>query len=142
MEDLIQETYLVIYENLDKYVDKNKFDAWAKTIMRNLFINDYHKKLKELTVIDSTINYYDIDLTVSNPEEEYELKELHQIIEILEPKYLIPFRMYLDGYKYEEIAKELGLLFNTVKTRIYKARKKLKAFLKDNYLMIILLFSL
>ncbi|MCC8197358.1 MAG: hypothetical protein LIP06_01965 [Tannerellaceae bacterium] len=52
MEDLIQETYLVIYENLDKYVDKNKFDAWAKKIMENLFIDDYHKRVKEFTMID------------------------------------------------------------------------------------------
>ncbi|MCC8197357.1 MAG: sigma-70 region 4 domain-containing protein [Tannerellaceae bacterium] len=71
------------------------------------------------------------------PEEEYELKELYNTIEILEPKYLIPFRMHLDRYKYKEIEKDLGLPYNTVKTRIYKARKILKTFLKDNYLLIL-----
>lgn len=109
MEDLIQETYLVIYENLDKYVDKNKFDAWAKKIMENLFIDDYHKRVKEFTMIDPNQIYYEMDTSDwqnnPTPEEEYELMELYNTIEILEPKYLIPFRMHLDRYKYKEIEK-------------------------------------
>jgi RNA polymerase sigma-70 factor (ECF subfamily) len=39
--------------------------------------------------------------------------------------------MHVSGYKYEEIAKHLGLPIGTVKSRIFFARKRLKDMLKD-----------
>ena len=42
-----------------------------------------------------------------------------------------PFKLYVDGYKYEEIARELGLQLGTVKSRIFTARERLKAMLEE-----------
>jgi RNA polymerase sigma-70 factor (ECF subfamily) len=41
----------------------------------------------------------------------------------LEDQYKIPFTRYYNGYKYEEIAKEMQLPLGTVKSRIFLARK-------------------
>ena len=38
-EDLLQETLLRILTNSDKYKDDGKFNSWAKTVMKNIFLN-------------------------------------------------------------------------------------------------------
>jgi len=41
-----------------------------------------------------------------------------------------PFVRYVEGYKYHEIAEEIGIPIGTVKTRIHEARKHLSKMLK------------
>ena len=48
-----------------------------------------------------------------------------------EDKYRIPFNMYVAGYKYSEIAEKMNLPLGTIKSRIFFARKSLRAQLKD-----------
>lgn len=47
------------------------------------------------------------------------------MINSLDPAYKVPFLMYENGYKYQEISNELGLCLGTVKSRIHFSRKKL-----------------
>ena len=61
----------------------------------------------------------------SNPESDVNYKDLNVLVNSLEPEFRIPFQMHDDGYKYQEIADELGLQLGTVKSRIHFSRKKL-----------------
>ncbi|MBC8006057.1 MAG: RNA polymerase sigma factor, partial [Verrucomicrobia bacterium] len=58
-------------------------------------------------------------------------KEITKCINALEDEYRVPFNMFLDGYKYKEIAEDLNLPLGTVKSRIFFTRKKLEKSLKD-----------
>jgi RNA polymerase sigma-70 factor (ECF subfamily) len=58
------------------------------------------------------------------------MEDINKALHNLQPAYSIPFLRYFEGYKYHEIADELGIPVGTVKTRIHIARKLLKADLK------------
>ena len=53
-EDLTQETMLKALKYRSQYTPKTNFKAWVFTIMRNVFINQYRRKLKAATIFDSS----------------------------------------------------------------------------------------
>ena len=134
--DLYQETALRALSNKDKFRPGTNFKAWSFTIMKNIFINNYRKKVKRNTIIDSTDNMYFINSgsTVENDAERNILmKELNRMINTLEDNLRIPFEKHYEGFKYQEIADELDLPLGTVKSRIFFARKALKSMIQAQY---------
>jgi len=135
-EDLLQETTLRVLDNKNKYVDNVNFKGWVLTIMRNIFINNYHKVLRSQTIIDQTGDLHNLTVTEDssreNPEESMNVKEIKYIINNLNDELKIPFTMYLEGYKYNEISDKLDLPLGTVKSRIFTARKEVKRNLSGN----------
>jgi RNA polymerase sigma-70 factor (ECF subfamily) len=129
-EDLLQETTLRVLDNQEKYVDNINFKGWVLTIMRNIFINNYRKVLRSHIVIDQTEDLYHLNISLDtkseNPEESMSIKEITFIINSLNDDLKIPFIMFLDGYKYNEISDKLALPLGTVKSRIFFARKVLQ----------------
>jgi RNA polymerase sigma-70 factor (ECF subfamily) len=134
-KDLLQETYLKALSNRDKFVGYSNLKAWAFTIMKNTFINNYRKQQKENTHNDNTKNQYFINLTkdvaATRPDSEYSIIEINKQIEKLPTEFKQPFKMFLSGFKYKEIAEKLDLKIGTVKSRIFFTRKKLMESLKD-----------
>jgi RNA polymerase sigma-70 factor (ECF subfamily) len=74
---------------------------------------------------------FSTDKVDPGPDSLYSSKEINKTIDALEDEYKVPFTMFLDGYKYKEIAEELELPLGTVKSRIFFTRKKLEKSLKD-----------
>jgi RNA polymerase sigma-70 factor (ECF subfamily) len=105
------------------------------TIMRNIFINNYRKQVRDQTFIDHTENLYHInqskDMAFDSTEAAYDLKEIHRAVNSLPKEYRIPFSMHVSGFKYREIAEKLGLPLGTVKSRIFFTRQRLQMELKD-----------
>ena len=136
-EDLYQDTALRIITNADKYHPGTNFKAWAVTIMRNIFINNYRKKVRRNLIIDQTPNNYYLnsgDKAVSNDgESDVAYGELVKMVSSLPEDFRRPFIMAFQGYKYEEIAEELGSPLGTIKSRIFFARKKLQKMYTDQY---------
>lgn len=133
--DLLQETSLKTLHNEDKYTAETNFKGWIYTIMRNIFINNYRKAVRDQTYVDQTDSLYylnqGIDIEIDPVEGSYDLKEMHRIVNDLPKDYRIPFSMYVSGFKYREIADKLGVPLGTVKSRIYFTRQKLQEDLKD-----------
>ncbi len=133
--DLLQETSLKALDNEDKYQPETNFKGWMYTIMRNIFINNYRKIVREQTFVDQTDNLYHLNMPqesgFANTESAYDLKEMHRIVNSLPRDYKVPFSMHVSGFKYREIAERLGLPLGTVKSRIFFTRQKLQEELKD-----------
>jgi RNA polymerase sigma factor (sigma-70 family) len=129
-KDLYQETVYKALANQEKYNTGTNIKAWLYTIMRNIFINDYRRKVKQRTIFDSTPNDFLINLrqsSVSNAAETgLRLKEIQEAIQQLPGIFKTPFLLYFDGYKYQEIAAALNEPLGTIKSRIHFARKLLK----------------
>ena len=133
--DLLQETLLKVLTYRDKFTHNTNFKAWVYTIMRNTFINNYRRNVKGRGALaDSNIDaflLYQTEKIYPAPDSIYNTKEIHQNIDALDDEYRIPFVMFIEGYKYKEIAKKLDLPLGTVKSRIFFTRKKLKKSLKE-----------
>jgi RNA polymerase sigma-70 factor (ECF subfamily) len=133
--DLVQDTYLKAITYKDKFVDFTNLKAWVFTIMKNTFINNYRRNVKENTLIDGTQDLYYINLPHDkgyvSPESSYAESEIEKAIDSLSDEFRIPFRMHIEGFKYKEIADKLDLKIGTVKSRIFFTRQKLMLILKD-----------
>ena len=132
--DLLQDTTLKALDNESKYSDNSNFKGWLFTIMRNIFINNYRRTVRERTVIEGTEDLYQLNFqqpTNSTPEGTYAVNEITQIIDSFSEDYRKPFSMYVAGYKYEEIAEILDIPLGTVKSRIFTTRQKLRSIFKD-----------
>ena len=134
-EDLLQDTILKALSNKEKFTQNTNFKAWLYTIMKNTFINKYRKEAKTKTQLDNTKDLYYLNVadthTFSSPGSGMEYKEIMELMNELKDIYLIPFKMYFDGYKYHEISEEMNIPLGTVKTRIFYARQFLKDRMKS-----------
>jgi RNA polymerase sigma-70 factor (ECF subfamily) len=133
--DLLQDTTLKALDNQEKYVDNVNFKGWVLTIMRNIFINNYRKIVRNQTIVDQTEDLYQLNLSQDSgfetPDGSYTVKEINKAITELNSELKIPFSLYIAGYKYNEIAEKLSLPLGTIKSRIFFARQKLQTELKD-----------
>ena len=136
-KDLYQETAFRAITNREKFRAGTNLKAWLFTIMKNIFINNYRKKVKRNTILDDTDNMYYLnstDLSISNGAgTNMVLDELHTMIKNMDESIKVPFEMHFAGFKYQEIADQLELPLGTVKSRIFFARKELKFQIKKQY---------
>lgn len=136
-KDLFQETAFRAMTNRDKFRAGTNFKAWLFTIMKNIFINNYRKKMKANTIMDSTDNMFYINSgsnAISNTAaSNIMMDELTAMIDALDESMRVPFLMHYQGYKYQEIADHLDLPLGTVKSRIFFARQELKQSVEKNY---------
>ena len=134
-EDLLQDTTLKVLDNQEKFTDNVNFKGWVLTIMKNIFINNYRKIVRNQTVVDKTEDLHHLNLPQNSgfdsPEGSYAIGEITNNIASFTDEYRVPFSMHIQGFKYEEIAQTMNLPIGTVKSRIFLARKRLQEQLKD-----------
>ncbi len=134
-KDLLQETTLRALDNKEKYYENVNFKGWVFTIMHNIFVNNYRRVVRSQTMIDQTENLYHLNMPqdsgFDSPEGAYTVAEIVKVINNFSDEYRLPFSMHVSGFKYEEIAQQLGLPIGTVKSRIFFARKRLQELLAD-----------
>ena len=133
--DLRQETSLKALDNEGKFEPHTNFKGGLFTIMRNIFINDYRKSVRDRTYGDHTEGEFHLNQpreeAYESTEDAYDLKEIRRIIHKLPREYKMPFSLHLRGFKYREIADRLHLPLGTVKSRIFFTRQRLQRELKD-----------
>ena len=133
--DLLQETSLKALDNREKYTPDTNFKGWVYTIMRNIFINNYRKTVRDQTFVDHTDNLFHLsspqEAGFESTESAYDTKEIRRAVNALPKEYRVPFAMHVSGFKYREIADRLGLPLGTVKSRIFFTRQQLQKMLKD-----------
>lgn len=136
-KDLVQETYLKAITYRDKFEDSTNLKAWLFTIMKNTFINTYRRAVKTNQIMQTNADIAMARVFKNNhldiTESRIVAKDIVHSIDQLDDQYKIPFTRYYNGYKYEEIAKEMQLPLGTVKSRIFLARKILMKKLDPSY---------
>ena len=122
-KDLYQETLFKAFAYREKYQPGTNVRAWLHTIMRNIFINDYRRNERKRMVMDS-IQYSQNNYIRS--EDLVRIKEIRAAIHRLPSLFKTACQLYLEGYKYSEIADYLGEPLGTIKSRIHFSKKLLQ----------------
>ena len=122
-EELMQDTYIKIRQTISSYTPQTNALAWITRIAKNLTINAYHKRKREM-ISDEIENDYlfssDGENTIIN---NMLLKKLLQTLPIDERQVVI---LHTLGYKHREIALQLDKPLGTVLWLYNKAIKKLQ----------------
>ena len=125
-EDIMQEGFINMFKNLDKYSGTGSFEGWVRKIMVNASLLNYRKvkKLREQMDFDQ------VSYEVASDEDAYSAlstKELLGYIRKLPEGYRIVFNMFaIEGNSHKEIASSLGVTESTSKTQYLRARKFLQ----------------
>lgn len=133
--DLVQDCMLKALDNKEKFVHAQNFKGWMYTIMRNLFINNYRRVTREISMMDDGYSIGRQNLLEVEDGERfeyvYDLKELYKVINAVPESMRKPFLMYVAGFKYNEIADKMELPIGTIKSRLFFVRKRLQKDLKE-----------
>lgn len=133
--DLVQDCMLQALNNQEKFVHTQNFKGWMYTLMRNIFINNYRRTVREMAMIDHTYSISQQMLVEAEDGDRfeyiYDLKQLYKMVYSVPEELKRPFLMFVAGFKYVEIAEKLGLPIGTVKSRLFFVRKRLQQDLKD-----------
>ncbi len=152
-EEVVQETYLKVHQNLAQFEAKASFSAWIFRIAHNICMNTLrsHKRNQTLDAlsIDPTSPFQDEDggnsQVVSqladpkpNPSESLVLDERRKYLEaslsqLPEAQRMAIILCDMEGFSYEEIADIVGTNLGTVRSRIFYARQKLRELLTPYY---------
>lgn len=133
-DNLMQDTMLKAVKYADHFKEGTNLKAWLFTILRNTFINEYRREARKNAVITQEEEISSAHLMNSASknvaEGKFAMADIQRSLSKLPKCYYDPFIQYFEGYKYHEIAEELGIPIGTVKTRIHMARQILQKQLK------------
>ena len=131
-KDLLQETSLKALSNKAMYDDSGSIKSWLYTIMRNLFLNcRRHSSRQEALPIDFEIPDTDDVQSGIEGEDSFSTTDVQRIMDLLSIDNRILFGLYLQGYRYDEIADRLQMPLGTVKVRIYRIKQELRTYKKQ-----------
>lgn len=126
-EDIFQETFIKFYKNVQADNKNSNIIGFLITVARNLCLN--YKRSKKNTVDITEMEFLKFEMP------DYESKQLLELIDraldLLSMEYREPFVMkeYL-GMSHREISEQLDITESLAKTRVFRAKKKIKEVLK------------
>lgn len=139
-DDLLQETFLRVQQNLETLKDPTKLSSWIFRIAHNL-CQDHFRQLKAARTKDGTGLIQTEDLEELSSQEVLMQKELEQRemgrcvqnqIDLLpDPLGTVLVLFDIMECSHQEIADILGITVNNVKVRLHRARKQLKPILEE-----------
>ncbi len=138
-EDLVQETYLKAFKYYQGFTEGSNFKAWLFKIMKNTFINSYHKTRAQPPRVDFSEVQEALEETLAenpplwalDPETGFMNAELDEQVRrdlrALPHDYAMAVLLAdLDGFSYKEIAEILEIPVGTVMSRLYRGRRLLE----------------
>lgn len=128
-EDILQEAFIKIFQNLDKFRAESSLGFWIKRIVVNTAINQIRAGIhfKEM----SDVQDYENQVTDNQSSiEGIQFKELIEMIQKLPKGCQAVFNLFaIEGYKHHEIAKMLNITEGTSKSQYSRARVILQGIL-------------
>ena len=131
-EDLTQEVFLRLWQNLHRYVAEASFRAWAFRVARNLFVDAYRRSREQRRATWVDPEFLEL---IPGSDDPHTRAVRHQRLEMAKsalerlPEELSQLIMLRDfgDWSYEELAQELEIPVGTVKSRLNRARRELAA---------------
>jgi RNA polymerase sigma-70 factor (ECF subfamily) len=128
-EEIINNAFLKVFKNMDKVTEENlNLAAWIKTVLKHTLI-DYFRinQNKKGLVLDNRV--YEMLLTCESEQTtEQDFAKIEHALALLPAKTKLVFSKFaLEGFKHEEIAKELNMSAGTSRWHVAEARRILQS---------------
>jgi RNA polymerase sigma-70 factor (ECF subfamily) len=136
-EDVLQTSYIKAWVKFDTYDDSKKFTNWMTSIVKNASIDTIRNKTRQLGAIsldsaknNANFSTFDVVDVSQNLEKNYVKKEfineMFQMINELPTDLRDIMILLADDKSYAEIAIEMELPLNTIRTKVHRAKKMLR----------------
>jgi RNA polymerase sigma factor (sigma-70 family) len=130
-EDVLQESFVSAFRNLDSYRGDSTFGAWLKRIVVNRAINYVKKKKLERLPEDERWDVKEEEAVDEFEGFPFSVEQVRSAIESLPDGYRMVLSLYLlEGYDHGEIAEIMGITESTSKSQFNRSKKKLKEILE------------
>ncbi|MFN6378524.1 MAG: RNA polymerase sigma factor [Flavobacteriales bacterium] len=138
--DVLQEGFIKVFQNMEKYTGVGSFEGWVRRIMVNLSIDRFRKQKNDFLLLNGNMSPEDFEDEIEDEEDEnavdYDFKP-SQIIEAMQqlsPAYRTVFNLYVfENYTHQDIADSLGISVGTSKSNYAKAKRNMKKILLKNF---------
>ena len=138
--DLVMETFLRIYRAASRYEPRAKFSTYIYQVTRNVCINEYRKReLRKTDSLDEMDEASGMQIASDdlNPAEELEQKERQSMVrralaELTEDQRTIIVLAEYQDMPYDRIAEVMGCSVGTVKSRMHRARARIKEWMESH----------
>jgi RNA polymerase sigma-70 factor (ECF subfamily) len=137
-EEVAQDTFIKVFKSLDKFKGDSKFSTWIYRVAYNTCLDTIKKNKKHLNNVaidEFTFNKLDtIDNALDNIIEEEKSDLIKKCINKLpEDSSALLTLFYFEELSLEEISKIINIEANTVKVKLFRARKKLAVILEQYF---------
>jgi len=124
-EDILQDGFIRIITNIDKFRGDGSFEGWMRRIMVNLALEQYRKK-RYMYAVDNIEDHTE-DIEYNDVVDQVSADDLVKMIQELSPQYRMVFSLYaIEGYSHKEIGDMLGISEGASKSNLSRARKILQ----------------
>ena len=138
--DILQEGFLKVFNNLEKYTGVGTFEGWVRRIMVNLSIDRFRKLKHDFILLGENQSVEDWgeeveDEVAAENDVIYDItpEQIIDAMQQLSPAYRTVFNLYVyEDYTHQDIAEALGISVGTSKSNYAKARKNMKKLLLKN----------
>jgi len=132
VDDVLQETFLKALRDIESFQGKSGFYTWLYAIARNISIDEFRKRKYEKLRTSTPVEEFELGFDEFADENELEnvlllRKAIAQLPELLRT---IVVMKTIDGLSYPEIAETIEVNEETLKNRMFRARKELAKHLK------------
>jgi RNA polymerase sigma-70 factor, ECF subfamily len=144
-EDLVQETVLRAWHKWHQFQEGTNCKAWLFRILTNTFINGYRRRNKEREILEAEQlgrhgeRFFSRRSAMQwgDPERGYEARNLSPVVQSALSELPVNFRTVvvladLQSFSYKEIAEIVGCPIGTVMSRLFRARRCLRASLREH----------
>jgi RNA polymerase sigma-70 factor, ECF subfamily len=135
-EDLVQETYLRAFRFSHRFEPGTHLRAWLFQILRNTFLTFYRLRERESAVAEDGVPDWEVPMFHDAPDDTGHTLEAHTDLERAMRRLPEEFRTVLllaevEGMPLEEVARVMRCPVGTVKSRIFRAKERLRGLLPD-----------
>jgi RNA polymerase sigma-70 factor (ECF subfamily) len=124
-EDLAQNTAAKGWEKRHQFQGQSKLSSWLCCIAHNLYITERRCRQSQwnqrtLSLTDDFGHSHDHPTTSTDPTSPLTSQQIRNSIAVTHPQYLTTLDLALYGLSYPEIAKQLGLAYPAVRSRVHR----------------------
>jgi RNA polymerase sigma-70 factor (ECF subfamily) len=135
-DDLVQETYLRAFRFAHRFQAGTHLRAWLFQILRNTFLTFYRLREREAAIADDGVPDWDVPMFHDAPESSASAMDAHTDLERALSRLPEEFRTVLllaevEGMPLEEVARVMSCPVGTVKSRIFRAKERLRGLLAE-----------